>query len=129
MSNPIMSNKMWVSQNFAQLASIKGFRFRQVQKVSIWRKVQALGMADLYKNDVATRNFIHKVGTLPFVPARFIRIAEVTIEQLSGDRRVRAKKRKVVKHEETIEKLMADYTGGVRKLKSFFIKLLALNSL
>ena len=116
MSNPIMSNKMWVSQNFVQLASIKGFRFRQVQKVSIWRKVQALGMADLYKNDVATRNFIHKAGTLPFVPARFIRIAEVIIEQLSGDRRVRAKKRKVVKHEETIEKLMEDYTGGVSKL-------------
>ena len=45
---------------------------------------QALGMADLYKNDAATRNFIHKAGTLPFIPARFIRIAEVTIEQLSG---------------------------------------------
>ena len=77
---------------------------------------QALGMADLYKNDAATRNFIHKAGTLPFIPARFIRIAEVTIEQQSGDRRVTAKKRKVVKHEETIKKLMEDCTGGVRKL-------------
>ena len=34
-------------------------------------------MADLQKNDVATRNFIHKAAALPFIPARFIRIAEV----------------------------------------------------
>ena len=37
--------------------------------------------------------------------------AEVTIEQLSGGGRVRAKKRKVVKHEETIKKLMDEFTG------------------
>ena len=47
----------------------------------------------LYKNDVATWNFIHKAVALPFIPARFIRIAEVTIEQISGGGRVRAKKR------------------------------------
>ena len=40
----------------------------------------------LYKN-VATRNFIHKAAALPFILARYIRIAEVTIEQLSGLRR------------------------------------------
>ena len=41
----------------------------------------------LYRNDVATRNFIHKAAALPFILARFNRIAEVTIEQLSGLRR------------------------------------------
>ena len=38
---------------------------------------------------------MHKAVALPFIPARFIMIAEVTIEQLSGGGRVRAKKRKV----------------------------------
>ena len=49
--------------------------------------------------------------------------AEVTIEQLSGGRRVRAKKRKVVRHEETIKKLMEELTGGTRTLKSFLSSL------
>ena len=40
----------------------------------LWRKVQALRMADLYKNDVDTRNLIHKAAALPFIPPRFIRI-------------------------------------------------------
>ena len=31
----------------------------------LWRKVQALRMADLYKNDAGTRNFIHKAAALP----------------------------------------------------------------
>ena len=44
---------------------------------------------------------------------------EVTTEQLSGAGRVRAKKRKVVRHEETIKKLMEEFTGGTRNLKSF----------
>ena len=43
---------------------------------------------------------------------------EVTIGQLSGDERVRAKKRKMVRHEETITKLMEEFTGGIRKLES-----------
>ena len=38
--------------------------------------------------------------------------AQVTIEQLSGGGRVRVKKRKVVRHEETIKKLMDEFTGG-----------------
>ena len=51
--------------------------------------------------------------------------AEVTIEQLSGAGRVRAKKRKVVRHEETIKKLMEEFTGavGVRTLESFLSSL------
>ena len=43
---------------------------------------------------------------------------EVTIGQLLGDERVRAKKRKMVRHEETITKLMEEFTGGIRKLES-----------
>ena len=46
----------------------------------LWRKVQALGMADLYKNDADTRNFIHKAAALPFIPPRFIRIAWILVE-------------------------------------------------
>ena len=42
--------------------------------------------------------------------------AEVTIEQLSVGGRVRAKKRKAVRHEETIMKLMEEFTGGIRTL-------------
>ena len=49
--------------------------------------------------------------------------AEVTIEQLSGAGRVRAKKRKVVRHEETIKKLMEEFTGGVRTLETFLSSL------
>ena len=50
--------------------------------------------------------------------------AEVTsIEQLSGGGRVRAKKRKVTRHEETIKKLMEEFTGGIRKLASFLTAL------
>ena len=43
---------------------------------------------------------------------------EVTIEQLSGAGST-AKKRKVVRHEETINKLTEEFTGGVRTLESF----------
>ena len=43
----------------------------------LWRKVQALRMADLYKNDADTRNFIHKAAALP---PRFIRIAWTLVE-------------------------------------------------
>ena len=50
-------------------------------------------------------------------------IAEVTIEQLSGAGRVRAKKSKVVRHEETIKKLMEEFTGGIRTLESFLSSL------
>ena len=45
--------------------------------------------------------------------------AEVTIEQLSAAGGVRAKKRKVVRHEETIKKLTEEFTGGVRTLELF----------
>ena len=56
--------------------------------------------------------------------------AEVTnIEQLSGGGRVRAKKRKVVRHEETIMKLPEEFTGGVRTLESCFVQLLLITSL
>ena len=44
--------------------------------------------------------------------------AEVTIEQLSGGERVTAKKMKVVRHEKTIKKLMEEFTGGIRTLRS-----------
>ena len=44
--------------------------------------------------------------------------AEVIIEQLSGAGRVRAKKRKVVRHEETIKKLTEKFSGGVRRFES-----------
>ena len=37
--------------------------------------------------------------------------------------RVRAKKSKVVRHEETIKKLMEEFTGGIRTLKSFLSSL------
>ena len=36
---------------------------------------------------------------------------------------MRAKKRKVVTHEETIKKLMEEFTGGVRTLESFLSSL------
>ena len=49
---------------------------------------------------------------------------EVTIEQLSGARRVRAKKMKVVRHEETFQKLTEEFTGGVRTLESFLSSLI-----
>ena len=45
--------------------------------------------------------------------------AEVTIDQLSGSGRVRGNKRKVVRHEKTIKKLMEEFTGSVRTLESF----------
>ena len=32
---------------------------------------------------------------------------------------MRPKKRKVARHEETIKKLMEEFTGGIRKLESF----------
>ena len=41
---------------------------------------------------------------------------EVTIEKLSGRGRVRTKKSKVVRHEETIKKLTEEFTGGIRTL-------------
>ena len=44
--------------------------------------------------------------------------AKVTIEQLLGGGRVRAKKRNVVIHEETIKKLMKEFTGDIRTLES-----------
>ena len=44
---------------------------------------------------------------------------EVTIEQLSGGGRVRTKKRKVVRHEDTIMKLMEEFTRGIRTLELF----------
>ena len=44
-------------------------------------------------------------------------------EQLSGGGRVRAKKRKVVRHEETMKKLTEEFTGGVRTLESFLSSL------
>lgn len=46
----------------------------------LWRKVLAPGMADLYKNDADTRNFIHKAAALPFIPSRFVRIAWTLVE-------------------------------------------------
>ena len=49
--------------------------------------------------------------------------AEVTIEQLSGAGRVRAKKSNVVRHEEAIKKLMEEFTGGIRTLESFLSSL------
>ena len=49
--------------------------------------------------------------------------AEVTIEQLSGAGRVRANKRKVVRHEKTIKKLTEEFTGSVRTLESFLSSL------
>ena len=45
--------------------------------------------------------------------------AEVTIQQLSGGGRVRAEKRKVVSHEETIMELTEEFTGGIKTLESF----------
>ena len=44
-------------------------------------------------------------------------------DQLSGGGRVRAKKRKVVRHEETMKKLTEEFTGGVRTLESFLSSL------
>ena len=44
---------------------------------------------------------------------------EVTIEQLSGGGRATAKKRKMVRYEETLKKLMEAFTGGIRTLESF----------
>ena len=49
--------------------------------------------------------------------------AEVTIDQLSAAGGVRAKKRKVVRHEETIKKLTEEFTGGTRTLESFLSSL------
>ena len=49
--------------------------------------------------------------------------AEVTTEQLSGAGRVRAKKRKVVRQEETIKKLIEEITGSVRTLESLLSSL------
>ena len=42
---------------------------------------------------------------------------EVNIEQLSGAGRVRAKKRKVARHEETMKKL-TDFKGGIKTVES-----------
>ena len=53
----------------------------------------------------------------------FIGGAEVTKEQLPGGGRMRVKKRKVVRHEETIKKLMDEFTGGIRTLESFLYSL------
>ena len=44
---------------------------------------------------------------------------EVPMEQLSGGGRVRAKRRKVVRHEETIKKLTEEFTGGIRTFIQF----------
>ena len=47
---------------------IQGCYFHSSQ--CLWRKIQALGMADLYKSDADTRSFIHKAAALPFIPVR-----------------------------------------------------------
>ena len=44
---------------------------------------------------------------------------EVAIEQLAGGRRIRSKQRKVVQHEDTIKRLKAGFTNGVRSLDAF----------
>ena len=48
---------------------------------------------------------------------------EVTIEQLVGGGRIRAKRRKVVQHEETIKRLNDEFTSGSRSLDSFLTSL------
>ena len=44
---------------------------------------------------------------------------EVGIDQLAGGGRRRAKRRKVVQHEEHIKRLTAEFTDGDRSLDSF----------
>ena len=52
-------------------ADIQGcfFHFSQC----LWRKVQALDLIDLYKNDPVTQRFIHNAVALAFVPVAFVR--------------------------------------------------------
>ena len=45
--------------------------------------------------------------------------SEVAIEQLAGGGRIRSKQRKVVQHEDTIKRLKAEFTNGVRSLDAF----------
>ena len=48
---------------------------------------------------------------------------EVTIEQQSGGRREKVKKRKVVRRMKTIKKLVEEFTGGIRTLQSLLSSL------
>ena len=60
-------------------ADIQGCYFHFLQ--CLWRKVQALGLTDLYKNDPVTRRTIHSWGAaLAFVPLAFVRITWTSIE-------------------------------------------------
>ena len=45
--------------------------------------------------------------------------SEVAIKQLAGGGTIRSKQRKVVQHEDTIKKLKAEFTNGVRSLDAF----------
>ena len=49
---------------------------------------------------------------------------KVTIEQQSGGRREKAKKRKVVRRMKTIKKLIEEFTGGIRTLQSLLSSLI-----
>ena len=46
-------------------------------------------------------------------------VTEVTIQQLEGGGRLRAKRRKIIQHEENIKRLTDDFVAGNRTLESF----------
>ena len=60
-------------------------------------------------------NLFEVVAILKKEPAA----TEVAIEQLAGGGRIRSKRRKVVQHEDTIKRLKAEFTNGVRSLDAF----------
>ena len=93
----------------------------------LWRKVQALGLATAYSPDATVKCFIHKTAALSFVPVPFLRVAwsaikanstEVQMIQVAAGEQPRPKKRKAVRQDEQIKRLVAEFSSGKRTMES-----------
>ena len=51
-------------------ATVRGCSFHYTQ--CVWRKVQALGLAGIYKEDKSVRKWIRRAAALPLVPIESI---------------------------------------------------------
>ena len=61
-------------------ASHQGCYYHYIQ--SIWRKVQSLGFADVYRsNDPTLKQFVQKMAAIAFCPPSFVRPAWLAVQQ------------------------------------------------
>ena len=92
----------------------------------------ALGLATAYSSDATVKCFIHKTAALSFVPVTFLRVlwsaikansTEVQMIQVAAEGQPRPKKRKAVRQDEQIKRLVDEFSSGQRTLDSFLIAL------